>query len=363
MSALQPDPILTIDQLSVRRGNVQVLQDVDLRLFPASILALLGWSGSGKSTLLLAVAGLLETTAWVRGNITYNGRSLNGIAPHRRGIPMVLQELGLFAHLSAAENVAYPLKIQGISRRKRRIRSLEMLSRLGIERELADRLPQSMSGGQRQRVALARALVIHPKLVMLDEPTSALDAVTAGQFADLLVSLREEEGFAAFIATHDHNFANRLANRLAVIDKGTIVQADTSQEMHRHPRHPDVVRMLGMRNLLRAEVSAGVATFAHTYQLPLFPEEVDGGGDGYILLHEDRIRLLGLDQDQDKRERGLEVLIVRESWANGLLSYEAELPWGLHIYCPSGQDTAFIHGQRAWLEIPAGACWFIHSGT
>jgi molybdate transport system ATP-binding protein len=235
--------------LGVRRGEFTL--DLGLEIAAGEVVALLGPNGAGKSTALRALAGLLRITS---GQITVGGRvvadAASGIhrAPHERPIGVVFQDYLLFPHLTVLDNVAFGPLARGLDRPEARRRAALLLARVGIA-ELAKSKPQAISGGQAQRVALARALATEPRVLLLDEPLAALDAKT-----HLLVRTEVRRHLADFsgatlLVTHDPIDASVLADRLVVIEHGSVVQQGTPLEVARRPRTDYVARLVGL-NLL-----------------------------------------------------------------------------------------------------------------
>ena len=228
----------------VRRGGVHL--DVALDVVDGEVLAVLGPNGAGKSTLLRVLAGLLvadDARVSVDGEV-WDAEGAH-LPAHRRRLGMVFQDHLLFPHLSVADNVAFGLRTRGMPRRDARAAALGWLDRVGIA-ELAGRRPGALSGGQAQRAALARALVGDPALLLLDEPLSALDARTRLTVrAELRRHLAEFRG-STVLVTHDPVDAMALADRVLVVEDGSVVQTGTPSEVGRHPRTDYVARLVGL---------------------------------------------------------------------------------------------------------------------
>lgn len=231
-------------------GGVPVLRGVSLTVARGECVALLGESGCGKTTLLNIAAGFLRTDA---GEVRCGGESLDGagrfVPPARRGFAMVFQDLSLWPHMSAGENVAYGLKVRGVGRAERDEAARAALKRVGLD-GAADRRPGELSGGQQQRVAIARALAAKPRVLLLDEPFSALDARLRGSLRDELARLVREDGLTALHVTHDQEEALALAHRVAVMRAGCIEQVDTPEKLYREPLTAYVASFLGGANVL-----------------------------------------------------------------------------------------------------------------
>ena len=196
---------------------------MSLDLPDGDVLAVLGPSGCGKSTLLRAVAGL-ETPS--DGAIRWDGRDLAGVPTHKRGFALMFQDGQLFNHLTVARNVGYALRLRRTRSARVAERVAELLALVGLE-GYADRLPTTLSGGERQRVALARSLAVDPRLLLLDEPLSALDAGLRERLAGDLREILRAAGTTALMVTHDHEEAFTVADRMAVMRDGRVVQAGT----------------------------------------------------------------------------------------------------------------------------------------
>jgi ABC-type Fe3+/spermidine/putrescine transport system ATPase subunit len=246
------DPVLACDRVAVRYGCQQILQGVDLTLRAGEILALLGPSGSGKTTLLHAVAGF---TALQAGTVRIGGRTVTGpgrqVAPHQRDMGMMFQHYALWPHMLVIDVVAYPLRRQGESRPRARERARQLLEQMEIE-ALAWRYPDQLSGGQQQRVGLARALARDPRLYLLDEPTAHLDAHLRMVFQQEVAARCRAAGAAALYATHDAGEAFGLADRVALLRAGRLLQLGSPSHVYQRPVDVFSARLTGPATSLRA---------------------------------------------------------------------------------------------------------------
>ena len=240
---------LEVEGLTVRFGATVAVYDVDLEVPSGSVVAVLGPSGCGKSTLLRAVAGL---EAPASGAIRYDGRDLAGVPTHKRGFALMFQDGQLFEHLDVAANVAYPLRLRHQTRAAQRERVAELLALVGLE-AYDDRSPATLSGGERQRVALARALAVDPRLLLLDEPLSALDRGLRERLAGDLHDILRAAGATAMLVTHDHEEAFAVADRMAVMRDGRIVQSGTLDEVWRRPADGWTAQFLGYATVLTGD--------------------------------------------------------------------------------------------------------------
>ncbi len=248
--------MLSIEGVSVRFGHHTAVDAVDLRVDDGHVLAVLGPSGSGKSSLLRAVAGLEPLAA---GVVRWDGTDLAGVPTHKRGFALMFQDGQLFDHLTVARNVGYALRLRGVPRDAERTEVRDLLELVGLE-GYADRLPRTLSGGERQRVALARSLAAKPRLLLLDEPLSALDAELRVRLAADLRRILREAGTTALLVTHDQEEAFAVADRLAVMRDGAVVQQGTTAEVWSRPADAATALFLGYARVLEGAAARAVLT-------------------------------------------------------------------------------------------------------
>ncbi|HSK40442.1 MAG TPA: ABC transporter ATP-binding protein [Arenibaculum sp.] len=241
---------LVLDGLCKRFGPVVAVHGATLTVPHGRFVCLLGPSGCGKTSLLRMIAGLDEPSA---GRILLDGEDITAKPAHRRDFGMVFQSLALFPHLSAGENVAYPLRIRGVPKPEQR-REVERLLHLVRLPDAADRPVSRLSGGQRQRIAIARALALSPKLFLLDEPLSALDAKLREAMQIELKLLQERLGVTTIVVTHDQREAMTMADTVVVMSQGRIRQAASPMEVYRRPADAFVADFIGTANLLAGTV-------------------------------------------------------------------------------------------------------------
>jgi sulfate transport system ATP-binding protein len=245
--------------LSKSFGGAPALDMIDLTVADGEFLALLGPSGSGKTTLLRTLAGLEFAD---RGDVTIHRRPMAGVPARERGIGLVFQHYALFRHMTIARNVAFGLEVLPRSRRpparaiRERVQSLLDLMEIG---DLGGRYPEQVSGGQRQRVALARALAIQPRLLLLDEPFGALDAKVRKSLRIWLRRLHDQMGLTSIFVTHDQAEALEMADRVAVMRGGRIVQVDRPDKLYAEPDSPFVHEFLGESIRMECSVADGQA--------------------------------------------------------------------------------------------------------
>ena len=285
-------------------GLIPAVADVSLDIAPGEIFVIIGLSGSGKSTLVRCLSRLVEPTA---GEILFDGRDLLAVSErelielrrHRMG--MVFQHFALLPHLSVLRNVAFPLEIQGVTREKREGRAREMIDLVGLGGREAN-LPSQLSGGQQQRVGIARSLAVGPELWFLDEPFSALDPLIRREMQNEFLRLQELLKKTIVFITHDFDEAIRLADRIAIMRDGRIVQVGTAEELIVSPaddyvteftREAPRARILTARSVMRpingARYFAGTVPAAGS--LVEIVRQIDASAGDFAVIDEDGQRL------------------------------------------------------------------------
>ena len=233
-------------------GETLVVKDLNLNIGKGEFLTMLGPSGSGKTTCLMMLAGFETAT---HGEIRLDGKGINNIPPHKRGIGMVFQNYALFPHMTVAENLAFPLEVRKISKADRDAkvkRALDMVQMAAF----GGRRPAQLSGGQQQRVALARALVFEPDLVLMDEPLGALDKQLREHMQFEITNLAHELGITTVYVTHDQTEALTMSDRVAVFDDGRIQQIAPPDELYERPENSFVAQFIGENNTMEGVVKS-----------------------------------------------------------------------------------------------------------
>ncbi len=234
----RPDPLLRVEMLEKRYGKVRALAGISLVVSPGEIVVVTGPSGCGKSTLLRCIVRLVEPDS---GTISFGGRDLRSL-PYgellrvRRKIGFVFQHSNLVGRLSALDNVALPLVGAGLPLDLARERARAALDRVGLDGSAVWRRPRELSGGERQRVGIARAMAPDPVLMLWDEPTASLDPVLVSEVLDVMDDLVTAGDAAMVIVTHEMRFARRVADRLVLLDAGTVVEEGKPQDVFESPR-------------------------------------------------------------------------------------------------------------------------------
>ncbi len=254
-------PLVRFEAVSKAFGDTAAVKRLDLSIYEGEFFALLGPSGCGKTTLMRMLAGFEAPDA---GRILLGDRDISAEPPHRRPVHMMFQSYALFPHLNVAQNIGFGLRRQGVSRAETTARVEEMLALVKLE-GLGRRRPDQLSGGQQQRVALARALAPRPRILLLDEPMAALDKKLREETQFELMALQQDLGLTFMIVTHDQDEAMVLADRIAVMREGEIVQIGRPAEVYEAPVDRYVAGFIGDVNL--------------------FEGRIEAAGDGRIRLH------------------------------------------------------------------------------
>ena len=266
--------------ITKRFGAGAALAGVDVDVQSGELMALLGPSGSGKTTLLRVIAGLEHPDS---GRVLFGDEDATDIPVRKRRVGFVFQHYALFRHMSAAENIAFGLKVRGRERPSRaeiEARVAELLRLVQLE-QYGKRRPNQLSGGQRQRIALARALAVDPRILLLDEPFGALDARVRKDLRRSLRDIHDATGRTTIFVTHDQDEALELADRVAILNNGVLEQVGTPDEVHDHPASAFVMSFVGESSELPATVAGGTVTFRG---VPL-PVTAGVGPDGPAALY------------------------------------------------------------------------------
>ena len=261
---------LSCENLELELERKKILKDISLEVRSGEILALLGESGCGKSSLLKAMLGLYPLS---KGKIFFQGKEIQNLPSHKRGISVVFQDLRLFPHLNVGENVGFSLELQKIPKAERKKRVEELLKLVQLE-GYSERRIDSLSGGQMQRVAIARALAMNENILFLDEPFSALDPNLRREMGDFLLELQKKENLTVVLVTHDQEEALRLAHRIALMKDGEILQVDEGEKLYYSPVNEYVARFMGKGNSILGRVEHGVFSCPY-FSFPVEKEEGD----------------------------------------------------------------------------------------
>jgi len=342
---------LQVQSLVKRYGNLLALNDLSLSVEPGAFQALLGPSGSGKTSLLMSIAGFLRPDS---GRILVNGNDVVHLPPERRNFGMVFQGYALFPHLTVLDNVAFALRARGVSvqeRRKRAGAAIDLVRLTGRE----DHYPRQLSGGQQQRVALARAIAFQPDLLLLDEPLSALDRALRSELQTELRSLQKTTGLTCVYVTHDQDEALSMADVVAVLTAGRIVQIGSPVELYERPASRFVASFLGKSNFLELERVAQDGDVVIGKRGDTVVRHRGGAADGSVLLtlRPEKIAIADAPQMPGQNVIGARVLDV--SYLGSAIEMIADAgPLGQMIVRAPASDIGRVQQGRdinlAWRE-------------
>ena len=283
---------LSCENLELELDKKKILKDISLEVRSGEILALLGESGCGKSSLLKAMLGLYPLS---QGKIFFQGKEIQNLPSHKRGISVVFQDLRLFPHLNVGENVGFSLELQKVPKAERKKRVEELLKLVQLE-GYSDRRIDSLSGGQMQRVAIARALAMNENILFLDEPFSALDPNLRREMGDFLLELQKKENLTVVLVTHDQEEALRLAHRIALMKDGEILQVDEGEKLYYRPVNEYVARFMGKGNSILGRVENGV------FSCPYFSFPVEKEEGNYTFFFRERQLSFTKEETSEKQK-------------------------------------------------------------
>ncbi|MEW9838132.1 ABC transporter ATP-binding protein [Mesorhizobium marinum] len=280
--------VLDIEGVTKNFGRLTAVDDVSLSIRENEFFALLGPSGCGKTTLLRMLAGFEMPSG---GKILLDGADVSRVPPNRRPVNLMFQSYALFPHMSVRANIAYGLEMERRPAAEIRSRVDEMLATTQLA-ALADRKPDQLSGGQKQRVALARALVKRPRVLLLDEPLGALDKKLRGEMQIELKRLQDEVGITFIVVTHDQEEALVMADRMAVLRDGRLLQCDTPHEVYERPADAFVAGFIGVMNFCAGSaVAEGVRASDGSLVAGTLPQGIAAGAPALAAVRPERIVL------------------------------------------------------------------------
>jgi len=323
-----PSPVVELRNVSKQFGSVQAVKDVSFTLPKGAVLTILGPSGCGKTTLLRMIAGFDAPTS---GEIFIQGQAVSSVPPHRRSIGMVFQKLALFPHMTAAENIAYPLKMRRfdpatIPDLVDRYLNIVQLTGMG------DRRIHELSGGQQQRVAIARALSFSPDLLLLDEPLSALDKKLREEMQLEFRRIQQELEVTTINVTHDQREALVMSDEIIVMSDGVIQQADDPVRLYRQPSNRFVASFIGLTSLLQGRLiriqGPDVTIRVGTKELygRTAADGLSAGMPAECAIRAEQVRILYPDEPTERFDNALEAVVVQQIFEGDRMVYQARCP-------------------------------------
>ncbi|MCS7223214.1 MAG: ABC transporter ATP-binding protein [Armatimonadetes bacterium] len=334
-----------LDRVRKSLDGTLVLTEVTLEIKAGEFFFILGPSGSGKTTLLRLLAGFIRPDF---GRIYFGDRDVTDLPPHRREVALVFQNYALFPHMTVWGNVAYGLRMRKLSKKVIRERVAEALELVQLA-DLANRYPSQLSGGQQQRVALARAIAVQPQVLLLDEPLSNLDVQLRLEMRGELKRLQRRLNITTLFVTHDQKEALSMADRLAVLNSGRILQVGTPTELYRFPKDPFVAQFLGDANVWEGTVLSqnadGVqiqtAVGILTCSPPDFPVQV--GQSLFVMVRPEDLQVITSDQ-----------LSSRSNLITGSLTNVTYLGEATELTVQSGGTTIKVLHWKVWNGVERG---------
>ncbi|MFL5021526.1 MAG: ABC transporter ATP-binding protein [Microvirga sp.] len=346
-------PLIRFENVTKQFGDAVAVDHLSLNVFEGEFFCLLGPSGCGKTTLMRMLAGF-ETPS--EGSITLAGQNLAGVPPYRRPVNMMFQSYALFPHMSVEKNIAFGLKQDGMPKDQIAERVGEMLRLVQLEK-LARRYPSQLSGGQRQRVALARALAKKPKVLLLDEPLGALDKKLREETQFELMDIQHDLHMTFVVVTHDQEEAMTMADRIAVMDHGRIVQVATPGEIYEQPKTRFIAEFVGDVNILEGHVQGQENGLwrvkTSSAQVPLTiddPDEVLHSGQAVAIA----VRPEKMVIQRDPPGAGAINVLTGEVWDIGYLGdwtvYRVKLATGEILRVTRANASRFVENPIDWDE-------------
>ena len=351
-------PLLRVEGLSKRFGGFTAVDHLSLDIYEGEFFALLGPSGCGKTTLLRMIAGFERPNT---GRIMLDGVDLSPVPPYRRPVNMMFQSYALFPHLNVEANVAFGLKQEGLGKLEIARRVADMLALVKLE-SFGRRKPHELSGGQRQRVALARSLVKRPRLLLLDEPMAALDKKLRGETRFELMELQRRLGLTFVIVTHDQSEAMTVADRIAVMDHGRLMQVAPPPEIYEQPSSRWVADFVGDVNLFEGRLGDDGQSVEGTSAGRLrvgAKSAAEPGQVVWVAVRPEKLRI-AREQPVAGLDNSVAATVVDIGYLGDTSLYKLRIRDGSQVKAALANvggraDAALAVNQRVWLSWPPEA--------
>jgi iron(III) transport system ATP-binding protein len=346
-------PALRLERIVKRYGKVKAVDDLSLEVKEGELLTLLGPSGCGKTTVLRCVSGFVRPDD---GQIYLGERKITEIPTEKRRIGLVFQNYALWPHMTVFDNLAFGLQIKRLTKdviKQKVERSLALVQLGGLE----DRFPRQLSGGQQQRVALARALVLEPDILLLDEPLSNLDALLREQMRFEIAQIHKHSGITTIYVTHDQTEAMVISDRIAVMEKGRIMQLGNPLEIYSKPANKFVAGFMGTTNFLHGKIAKidmdyAVVTTEDGLAITGRGHNIEKGAEVDVAIRPESIKFLSPSEGTDRGNEPnvIEVEVARASYVGELIDYQLKIK--NHLIRAKGEvRTARSVGARIHIKL------------
>ncbi len=342
-------PALVLRGLRKSFGDAIAVDGVDLEVRRGEFVTLLGPSGSGKTTTLRMVAGFMAPSG---GSIEIDGSDMTRVPPHRRDVGMVFQNYALFPHMTAAQNIGFPLQMRRTARPEITRRVADALALVKLE-QFGDRYPRQLSGGQQQRIALARAVVFEPQLLLMDEPLGALDRKLREALQLEILHVSRQLGATVLYVTHDQEEALVMSDRIAIFSAGRIEQLGSGEDLYDRPASLFVADFIGESNILRGRYErdgAGVPSLVRAAwrwrvgQAAAERAGLENGAPAALVVRPERIRIVGAAEEVPTGANAVEATVVDALYLGSDRKYGLTLPDGQRAAVREQRDDE----ERQW---------------